>query len=235
MKWFLVKFFYNYSSGQAIDDNWLSDYQVVVVGIDEPTVMQYIQDRELFRLSSGETANAEDLAIIIGLLKATADYDLRRIISFHSRVKAAKDFAQDYTHTFYALEPSKRPSGTISTDYVNGHMPTQIRRSKLQYLSILPDVDRGLLANARCLSEGVDVPTLDGVAFIDPKGSHIDIIQAIGLALRLSESKTKGTVILPVFLQPGDNAEEIINKSNFKPVGDVLRALRAHEMNCPKN
>ena len=92
MKWFLVKFFYNYSSGQAIDDNWLSDYQVVVVGIDEPTVMQYIQDRELLRLSSGQIV-AGDLAGTIGLLKAVADYDLRRVFSFHSRVKLARNFA----------------------------------------------------------------------------------------------------------------------------------------------
>ncbi len=221
--------FYHYSFGQAIADGWLSDYQVAIVGVDEPTVMQYIQDRELLRLSSGETANAEDLAIIIGLLKAVADFDLCRVISFHSRVKAAKNFAQDYLSILGELEPSKRPSGSIGADYVDGEMPTQTRRSKLQYLSILPDVDRGLLANARCLSEGVDVPALDGVAFIDPKGSQIDIIQAVGRALRLSGSKTKGTIILPVFLQQGDDPEVIINKSNFKLVGDVLRALRAHD------
>ena len=110
-------------------------------------------------------------------------------------------------------------------------MPTQLRRQKLQNLKTLQGVDRSLLANARCLSEGVDVPTLDGVAFIDPKSSQIDIIQAVGRALRRNRTKTKSTIFIPVFLQAGERPEQIINKSNFQPVVDVLRALRAHDKN----
>ena len=221
--------FYSYSFGQAITEGWLSDYQVAIVGVDDPTVMQYIQDRKLQRLSSGEIVNSEELAGIIGVLKATADYDLRRIISFHSRVKAAKDFAQDYLEILKEIDPSKTPSGTFGADYVDGTMPAYTRKRKIQNLKDLQHSDRSLLANARCLSEGVDVPALDGIAFISPKGSQIDIIQAVGRALRHSGSKTKSTIIIPVFLQAGENPEEIIDKGIFKPVGDVLRALRTHD------
>ena len=66
----------------------------------------------------------------------------------------------------------------------------------------------GLLSNARCLSEGVDVPALDGVAFIDPRSSEIDIIQSVGRAIRLSENKTTGTIVIPVFVEQTEDAED---------------------------
>ena len=112
---------------------------------------------------------------------------------------------------------------------MSGEMSAGDRKQKIQRLKKLPPNERGLLANARCLSEGVDVPSLDGVAFIDPKGSQEDIIQAVGRALRKSKEKKFGTIILPVFIEPGDNEIERIESSNFKPVWDVLKALRSHD------
>jgi hypothetical protein len=85
------------------------------------------------------------------------------------------------------------------------------------------------LSNARCLSEGVDVPALDGVAFIDPRSSQVDIIQAVGRAIRLSADKKAGTIILPVFIRVSDDAVGAIEASNFKPVWEVLNALKAHD------
>ena len=92
--------------------------------------------------------------------------------------------------------------------------------------------DRGILTNARCLAEGVDVPSLDGVAFIDPKGSQVKIIQAVGRAIRKVRGATvqkKGTIVIPVFIEAGDDPEASIEASKFKPVWDVLKALRAHD------
>ena len=82
------------------------------------------------------------------------------------------------------------------------------------------------------MAEGVDVPALDGVAFIDPKGSQVEIIQAVGRAIRKvrgAKAQTKGTIIIPVFIEDGDDPETSIEASNFKPVWDVLKALRAHD------
>jgi hypothetical protein len=79
------------------------------------------------------------------------------------------------------------------------------------------------------LSEGVDVPSLDGVAFIDPRGSQIDIIQAVGRAIRLSQGKVAGTIILPVFVGDCKDSAASIEASNFKPIWDVLNALKAHD------
>ena len=108
-------------------------------------------------------------------------------------------------------------------------MPTISRRQKLKRLKDVKKDEVGLLSNARCLSEGVDVPALDGVVFIDPRSSEIDIIQSVGRAIRLSENKTIGTIVIPVFIGQTDNAEEALGSSDFKPIWDVLEALKSHD------
>src|SRR5262249_18294615 len=113
--------------------------------------------------------------------------------------------------------------------HVSGEMPTIARRQRLNRLKNLGKDEIGLLSNARCLSEGVDVPALDGVAFIDPRGSEIDIIQSVGRAIRLSEYKTMGTIVIPVFLEQTGDAKAALEASDFKPIWDVLEALKSHD------
>ena len=85
----------------------------------------------------------------------------------------------------------------------------------------------GFCRNARCLSEGVDVPALDCVAFIDARSSQIDIVQAVGRAIRLSAKKKMGTIVIPVFIEQSDDPEEAIELSNFKPIWEVVDALKS--------
>src|SRR6478736_7763767 len=73
------------------------------------------------------------------------------------------------------------------------------------------------------------MPALDGVAFIDPRSSEIDIIQSVGRAIRLSENKTMGTIVIPVFIEQTENSEEALAASEFKPIWDVLEALKSHD------
>jgi predicted helicase len=215
--------------GEAIRRELLTDYRVVIIGVDNPTIAAWIDNRELLQTASGIETDAESLAAQIGLLKAYKDYDLRRVISFHSRVSRAEQFAQDLVQVAGWVGDEHRPGGTLKTDFVSGAMPTDRRRIKLAQLKALASDERALLANARCLSEGVDVPSLDGVAFIDPRSSQIDIIQAVGRAIRLSASKTAGTIVLPVFIEDGADPVASIEASNFKPIWDVLNALKAHD------
>ena len=221
--------FFRYSFGQAIQDKWLTDYRVVVVGVDEPLIREYIENRELVKIGQGKFTDASSLASKIALAKASSDFNLTRIISFHSRVKAAKDFARDYSEIEPLVKPSFRPKGSLHTDFVSGEMSARIRRQKVNALRYLSNADRSLLANARCLSEGVDVPALDGVAFIDPKQSQVDIIQALGRALRLNANKTTGTIILPVFIDPDEMADDVIERTDYRAIWTVIQALRSHD------
>jgi predicted helicase len=197
--------------------------------VDDPTIAQWIANRELVTTGTGIETDSESLAAQIGLLKAIKDYDLKRIISFHSRVNRAEAFTTDMQNTMQWISDEHRPSGTLRTDFVSGNMSANKRKIKLDQLKGLNADERGVLSNARCLSEGVDVPSLDGVAFIDPRSSQVDIIQAVGRAIRLSPDKKVGTIVLPVFIAAGENAEDTIEVSNFKPIWDVLDALKAHD------
>jgi len=245
--------------GKAIANKLLTDYRVVIIGVDDPTIAQWIANRELVSISpprplgeacpvlslskEGEGAfhnqkdqlsharetDSESLAVQIGLLKAIKDYDLKRIISFHSRVNRAEAFTSDMQNTMQWISDEHRPSGILRTDFVSGNMNAGKRKIKLDQLKALSTNERGVLSNARCLSEGVDVPSLDGVAFIDPRSSQVDIIQAVGRAIRLSPDKKIGTIVLPVFIKAGEDAASTIEARHFKPIWDVLNALKAHD------
>jgi len=215
--------------GKAIEKKLLTDYRVVIIGVDDPTIAQWIANRELVITGTGIETDSESLAAQIGLLKAIKDYDLKRIISFHSRINRAEAFTTDIRQIMAWISDEHRPSGTLRTDFVSGKMPANKRKIKLDQLKALSADERGVLSNARCLSEGVDVPSLDGVVFIDPRSSQVDIIQAVGRAIRLSPDKKVGTIVLPVFIAAGQNAEDTIEASHFKPIWDVLNALKAHD------
>ena len=223
------KEFHRLSFGEAIDRKLLTDYQLVIIGVDEPMIANCIQHREQLKTSSDEVIDAKSLAAEIGLIKAIKDYNLTRVISFHSRVKSAEDFSKELPQVLDLIDDEHKPKGKLATGFVSGTMPTNYRRQKLEQLKELSQGDYAVLSNARCLSEGVDVPALDGIAIIDPKASQIDIVQTVGRAIRLSDNKSVGTILLPVFIENGDDPELSIESTNFKPVWDVIKALRSHD------
>ena len=221
--------FFRLSFGDAIKRGLLTDYQLVIIGVDDGMIAEYINKRELISTEKEKVTDAKSLAAMIGLLKAIKDYDLKRLITFHSRVSKARDFSEELHDIFKLIPERDLPEGVIATDYVSGQMPTGQRRQKLQQLKELTQGDRMILSNARCLSEGVDVPALDAVAIIDPRQSTVDIVQTVGRAIRLSKDKKVGTIVMPVFLEPGGDAEAVIEDSNFKPIWDVVNALKSHD------
>jgi len=111
---------------------------------------------------TGLSTDARSLAGQIGLLKAIKDWNLHRIISFHGRVKRAQEFSEDIIQVAEWLNDDHKP-GNLWADFVSGEMPTISHRQKLKRLKNVGAGEIGVLSNARCLSEGVDVPALDGV------------------------------------------------------------------------
>jgi hypothetical protein len=221
--------FHRLSFGDAIKRDLLSDYRVLVIGVDDETYLNYAKNGLFVTRDGEEVTDARSLAAQIGLAKAIRKYDLRRVITFHSRVKAAKKFSKSLPDVADWLPREARPSGHLWAKHVSGEMNAAMREMRLRRLREVEANTRGVLSNARCLSEGVDVPALDGVAFVDPKKSAIDIAQAVGRAIRKSEEKELGTLVIPVFIESGDDAEVALDGSAFKPVWDVVRALREHD------
>ena len=217
------------SFGQAIEQDLLTDYRVVIVGVTDPQVQELIEKRELVSVGGKVETDARTLAAHIGLAKAVKDYDLKKTISFHGRIKTAQAFAQDFPKIVEWMPDGHKPSGTFWADTITGAMNSSERRILLEKLKADIPNQHSLLSNARCLTEGIDVPALDAVAFIDPRSSQVDIIQAVGRAIRRSSNKTLGTIVLPVLIPSDVDAETAVEDSAFKPIWGIINALRAHD------
>jgi len=221
--------FHKLGFGAAIERGLLTDYQVSIVGVDDATYREWAEKGTLVRIEGNKVTDAATLAGQIGLAKAMRKYGLRRTISFHSRVKRAREFAATLPEVVAWMPARQRPKGKPWCAYTSGEMNAGVRGRLIQQLGAIGDGEYGLLTNARCLAEGVDVPTLDGVAFIDPRRSEVDIVQAVGRAIRKSDEKKVGTIVIPVFVDTEADPEVALDSSVFKPVWDVVRALRAHD------
>jgi superfamily II DNA or RNA helicase len=221
--------FHKLGFGDAIERNLLTDYRVAIIGVNDAMYHEWTQRGTFVTFDGTTPVTADKAAGQIGLAKAMREFDLQRTISFHSRVSRARKFAASMQPVIDWMPAEERPDGELWTGYASGEMDAGKRARLIRHLADLDDADRGLLTNARCLAEGVDVPTLDGVAFIDPRRSEVDIVQAVGRAIRKSDNKKLGTVVVPVFIKDTDDPEAALNDSAFEPVWDVLRALRSHD------
>ena len=142
-------------------------------------------------LIDGDMVRARTVANQIAIQKACDAHDLKKIFSFHSSVDAARDFTGD------AASSIRTHLLNYSAYHVNGEMRTTTREKLMQAFR---EADRAIMSNARCLTEGVDVPAVDLVAFLSPKKSRVDIVQAAGRAMRKPDGKERGYILLPLFL-----------------------------------
>ncbi|GAA7315590.1 DEAD/DEAH box helicase family protein [Helicobacter pylori] len=119
----------------------------------------------------------------------------------------------------------------ISIDHIDGTMNCKVRLEKLEELNQFQPNTCKVLSNARCLSEGVDVPALDSIVFFDGKSAMVDIIQAVGRVMRKATNKKRGYIILPIALEESEiqNLDEAVNNTNFKNIWKVIKALRSHD------
>ncbi len=120
---------------------------------------------------------------------------------------------------------------TISIDHIDGSMNCKVRLEKLEELNQFEPNTCKVLSNAKCLSEGVDVPALDSIVFFDGKSAMVDIIQAVGRVMRKAKHKKRGYIILPIALEENEieNLDEAVNNTNFKNIWKVIKALRSHD------
>lgn len=221
--------FHELKFSDAIRLKLLTDYRVEIVGVDDPTYRQYAEIGTFVTVDGETITDARTLASHIAVAKAIQKYDLRRIITFHGRVRRAREFADQFPQFLRWIPEGDRPNGQIWTEMISGDMASSKRNTILDRLRDVDSRERGIVTNKQCLSEGIDVRALDGVAFIDPKESQVDIIQAVGRAIRKSEQKQHGVIILPVYIGSGEDDDTVLADSSFKHVWRVLRALRSHD------
>jgi len=209
---------------EAIDEGILSDYRIITLFISDDDVKKLIENNAFVKPTDKEwnkETDARTLASLIGLRKAMTDYPIHHAVTFHSSIKKAEAFEQSM-----ALFGIAYPKfAHVDSFHVSGAMPTSFRGKIVDEFA---NSNKAIITNAKCLTEGVDVPNIDCVLFADPRKSTIDIVQAVGRALRRKEGKTFGYVILPVFTK-SKNKEEIIDSDDFKDILSTLRALASND------
>jgi superfamily II DNA or RNA helicase len=218
---------YHLPFAEAIGNGLLADYRVAVVMVTDAETARLVTDGRMVS-AGGPAVPAGMLAAQVALLKAAAQWDLRRIITYHSRVAGARRFAETLLNAADLLPGSERPR-LIRAGSVDGSMRLQPRREVLRHLED-PGGRTVIVSNSRVLSEGIDIPELDAVMFADPRDSGTDVIQAVGRALRRGSQESKiATIIIPIVLADGETPETALQGSRFEGVWRVVRALRAHD------
>ncbi len=217
------------SFSDAIKGDILSNYKVIIVGVDNEEIKQKISKRDLISTNGEYIFDSESLATFIAIIKSIKNYKIQKLISFHNRIKHAEVFADNLPRVLDNFNQDLDEGFKISSSFVEGKMNATEKDEKIQQLNSVGKNSCFILSNARCLSEGVDVPTLDGVAFVDPKHSAIDIVQAVGRAIRKSDNKKEGIIIVPVFLDEIKNLDKQILATKFQTVWSVILALKAQD------
>jgi len=218
------KIIYELTFKDAINANppIISDYKIITFGISEPEIEEIYQDNKFLQVKKElKDITAREFATAIALRKAIKDLKITNAISFHSSIKRAVNFKEQQS-LITKIYPEY---GSLKTFHVSGDMATSDRSSQMRLFG----EGKGLMTNARCLTEGVDLPAIDCVCFTDPKRSKVDIVQAAGRALRLSSGKKFGYILIPIFI-PADQDPETASKDNaFEEVVATVGALSTQD------
>ena len=240
--------FFRLGFGQAVKEGLLTDYKVIILTVSEDEVSKHYQAIA----EMGGELNLDTAAKLTGCWNALAkrkhpdsdtDYGddlspMRRAVAFCRDIKASKQVAVQFPDLVDGLSNLDNDDTTdnlrVECDHVDGTMNSAVRAQAMEWLKEGAGTDEEpicrILSNARCLSEGVDVPTLDAVLFLAPRKSQVDVIQAVGRVMRRAEGKDFGYIILPVAVPAGMAPERALDdNARFQVVWQVLKALRAHD------
>lgn len=215
--------FHLVSFKKAISDGLLTDFQVIVAATTDQRVEEMIAKREQLALDNRNFV-AEDAAGMLSVLDASTRYGIRKSISFHATV----DRARRYSESLSLVAREFHDSSKVRADFVSGKMPVAERSRKLRQLALSED-DLHVVSNARCLTEGVDIPALDAVIFVDPRKSQIDIVQAVGRAIRRSPGKKIGSIVVPIVCKSDSEFDTRLEDKGYERLRQVLWAMRAHD------
>ncbi|MFJ8078887.1 Helicase associated domain protein [Streptomyces sp. NPDC096176] len=216
---------YRLTLSDAIDLGLLADYQILVPVVDDTDLRDW--------LATGPGAGVDGLRLAgrqVAVLRAIHDHQLRRVLTFHHRVADARAFATTLPDTAAALPAELQPDGLWSNWVSGTHPPRVRRRVLLDFAAHTHPEQPAVLANARVLGEGIDVPSIDAVVFADPKNSPVDTVQAVGRALRQPPGAgKKATLIVPVYLTPDEDPDDLLGADAYTPLWRTVQALRAHD------
>ena len=219
---------YRLDFSEAIKQELLSDYKVIILTISEAYASEHLQGG-----LAGSNLDINDAAKLVGCYKALRDQGepevgvkLSRAVGFVNSIKTSKDVTDGFSSVVHSLDSQENDGFTCETEHIDGTDNSIARHKKLAWLK----EDAGysdnrekicrVLMNSKCLTEGIDVPSLDAILFLQPRKSQVDVVQAVGRVMRKKEGKDYGYVILPVVIPAGsDPVKELDDNETYKVVG----------------
>ncbi|MBC7274969.1 MAG: DEAD/DEAH box helicase [Nocardioides sp.] len=228
--------------GDAVEADLLTDYKVLVLAVDE----QYVAENFQQAMAESGEIKLDDAAKLIGCWNGLSKHfrqdeagnidstPMKTAVAFAKDIKTSQLAADSFPVLVdRALQDEAGDRGALRVEarHVDGTMGIHERNGHLTWLKdeALPDICR-ILTNARCLSEGVDVPALDAVLFLTPRGSQVDIVQSVGRVMRKAPGKELGYIVLPIVVPSGVSPEVALkDNERYKVVWQVLQALRSHD------
>jgi predicted helicase len=209
----------SFKSALEQDPPVLSKYKIVTNRVSKKYIQDLINENKLVRANNKQwsyDADCSTFASLISLRQLVKQENLKHVVSFHSSIPRSKEFKllNDQLNNFSS------EFGTLHTSQISGKDSSGVR-TKL--LSEFKSFEPSLITNARCLTEGVDIPVIDAVLFADPKNSTVDIVQAAGRAMRRCEGKEYGYIIVPIIVD--EDEEGSIHKDSFKQIINVISAM----------
>lgn len=238
---------YRIGFGEAVERGLLTEYKVLILTLDENLIPAEIQ--EMIAQNTDKEVNTEITAKIIGCIKAfskqvvgddgtitNSDPQLMKTaVAFTSKIKDSKAITKlfnDINETYPKITSEKADNlVSVSSQHVDGTMQITEREERLNWLKNSDTENQcRILTNARCLSEGVDVPSLDAVIFLSSRDSQVDVVQSVGRVMRKAPNKKYGYIIIPIVIPANVEPDHALDDNKkYKIVWDVLNALRAHD------
>ncbi|WP_395090639.1 DEAD/DEAH box helicase [Armatimonas sp.] len=238
---------YRIGFGEAVEKDLLTDYKVLILTLSEENVPPAIQAMIADKSSEITTDDASKLIGCInalskqilgdeGIIKASDPDPMRRAVAFCQKIVASKKITEvfnDTTEIYINALPAEKKEQMVSvaSKHIDGSMSAPKRDELLSWLKAeTTDNECRVLTNVRCLSEGVDVPSLDAVLFLSARNSQVDVVQSVGRVMRKSPGKKYGYIIIPVVVPSNVEPDKALDDNErYKVVWTVLNALRAHD------
>lgn len=238
---------YRIGFGEAVDGGLLTDYKVLILTLSDTDIPPAVQNAIC---NQEHEINADDASKLIGCINALSKQILgdagvlqssdpepmRRAVAFCQTIKVSRQITSSFNSTteiyLNSLPEEKRAQMvTLSSKHIDGTMSAPQRDELLGWLQApATENECRVLTNVRCLSEGVDVPTLDAVLFLSARNSTVDVVQSVGRVMRKAPGKKYGYIIIPIVIPSDiDPARALDDNERYKVVWSVLNALRAHD------
>ena len=213
---------YSLNFRKAVNLNIIVDYKIVISVVTSETVQKVLHKAQL--KFNNKKINAVQIAHLLAIQHAVQEHNIKKLITFHSRVKIANFFQKIIDQNWFDVLED------FNAQHISGLMPASKRERSIRTFK---NSKNGILTNARCLTEGIDVPVVDMIAFLCNKKSRIDIVQAAGRVMRRAPEKKVGYILIPFYIHTDktdvNTIEDSISFSDYSDIFYILKTLADYD------